>query len=203
MRGTRAFGILLSLCLLGIAGAMASQAQTAATRVEKKGDKLTSAKLIEVRAKVEAIDLATRTVTLRGEGGKLTTFVAGAEVRNLEQVKVGDEVVTKLYESLTIDLKKATGTSLQLSEKVSEERAEKGELPGGIRTHQIDAIAKVTAIDAAKSTITLVGPRGNSVDLEVDPEVVKAFKVGDLVSASYTEAVAIGITRITLKSEQK
>ena len=44
--------------------------------------------------------------------------------------------------------------------------------------------------------VTLTGPRGNSVELEVAPEVLAKVKVGDHVKAVYTQAVAVSVSRV-------
>jgi Cu/Ag efflux protein CusF len=159
--------------------------------------KLGAARLVEVKAKVEAIDLETRQVTLRHDDGELETLVVSEEAKNLPQVKVGDTVTMGYYESLTVALNKVEGAQTALSEKTSEQRAELGQLPGGVKTKEVAVVAKVTAIDAAESVVTLTGPRGNSVELEVAPEVLAKVKVGDHVNAVYTQAVAVSVTRVT------
>ena len=55
-------------------------------------------------------------------------------------------------------------------------------------------MANVTAVNAKEKYITLLGPKGNSVDLAVeDPGQLKLVKVGDQVEAVYTEAMAITV----------
>jgi hypothetical protein len=51
-----------------------------------------TATVAEEKATVTAIDQSTRMVTLKGPKGDSVTFKASEEVRNLAQVKVGDEV---------------------------------------------------------------------------------------------------------------
>jgi hypothetical protein len=52
----------------------------------------------------------------------------------------------------------------------------------------------VTAVNPKASTITLKGPRGNVVTLDVqNPDHFKVVKVGDEVLVNYTEAVAISV----------
>lgn len=54
----------------------------------------------------------------------------------------------------------------------------------------------IAAIDKEKSTVTLKGPKGRTVTLEVrDPQKLEAIKVGDPVVASYMEAVAFQIKK--------
>jgi hypothetical protein len=54
-----------------------------------------SSQTITARAKVQAIDLATREVTLVGPEGVFTIH-AGDAVRNLDKIKVGDTVVATI-----------------------------------------------------------------------------------------------------------
>ncbi len=57
--------------------------------------------------------------------------------------------------------------------------------------------ATITAIDHAKRTISLKGPKGNVMTFDV-PEAVKRFnelKVGDEVTIRYTESLAVRIAK--------
>ena len=59
---------------------------------------------------------------------------------------------------------------------------------------QITAIATVTAVDQKNSTITLKGPGGNVVTLNVqNPDQFKVVKKGDQVEVTYTEALALSV----------
>ena len=49
---------------------------------------------------MKKIDYKTRMVTLVGADGEPFTIKAGDEVKNLAQVKVGDEVVATYYQSI-------------------------------------------------------------------------------------------------------
>jgi hypothetical protein len=54
----------------------------------------------------------------------------------------------------------------------------------------------ISAIDKDNHTVTLKGPKGRTLTLEVkDPQKLEAVKVGDPVVATYTEAVAFQIKK--------
>ena len=73
-------------------------------------------------------------------------------------------------------------------------RAKPGERPVVASGREVTAIADVIAVDAKKSTITLKGPRGNVVTLDVqNPEQFKVVKKGDQVEVTYTEALALSV----------
>ena len=62
--------------------------------------------IIEKTSTVEAIDLATRKVTLKDHEGKVQTIEVADDVQNLENVKVGDQVVYQFTEAVAVDITK-------------------------------------------------------------------------------------------------
>lgn len=150
---------------------------------------------VEIQATVTAIDKAKRTVTVKGPQGKTRTLTVGKEARNFDQVKVGDMITLTYMEALTIALEKAEGAKPGKSVTEELKRAAPGEKPGGQLTTQTTVVGTVTAIDAKTQMVTVRGPEGNEVDLKVeDPAKLKNVKAGDLVKATYTEAMAISVT---------
>ena len=149
----------------------------------------------EITATVVGIDKTTRTVTLKGPKGNTKDIVAGDEVKNFDQIKIGDTVVAQFVEALTLELKKTKTTAGAPTETVAVARAQPGERPAGMVGREVTALAEVVAVDPKKSTITLKGPRGNKIDLDVrNPEQFKVVKVGDQVEVVYTEALAMAVT---------
>src|SRR4051812_32347407 len=55
---------------------------------------------VTVTAKVKSVDQKTRHVTLIGSTGDEFTFTADKEIKNLPQLKAGDELTATLVESL-------------------------------------------------------------------------------------------------------
>src|SRR5688572_5456273 len=102
-----------SLCVLTsalvLAAIPAAQAQkpaaTGGAVVASEPGKAAIVATAEVTATVVAVDKATRTVTLKGPQ-RTVDIVAGDAVRNFDQIKVGDRVVAKYVEALTLELKK-------------------------------------------------------------------------------------------------
>jgi hypothetical protein len=137
--------------------------------------------------------ITARTVTLKGPRGKVVTLAVGPEVKNFAQMKVGDMVVVRYAEALTLELKKGGKELRQRSEREASETAQPGERPGGAAGRQITVIADVTAVDRKKMIVTLRGPK-QTVDLKLrDPEQIKLVKVGDQVEATYQEAMAVSV----------
>ena len=150
-------------------------------------------------ATVQAIDLNTRIVTLKGPKGEVRDIKVGEEAVNLPQVKVGDLVTVKYYESLAIEVIKP-GTVSGAGEKSAIVKAKPGEMPGGMAARQSTVTATVTAIDKKKGTISLKGPEGKTVVAKAeDPKNLDKVKVGDELMITYTEALAISVEKAKKK----
>ena len=153
----------------------------------------TLAAAVTVSASVTAIDKTTRQVTLKGPEGRENTVTAGPEVRNFDQVKVGDIVTVRYVESLTLTLKKDGKELRSMTETPAAVRAPAGERPAGAVGRQVEVTANVVALDAKTQTVTLKGPK-QTVELKVpDAGQFKLIKVGDQIQATFTEAVALAV----------
>jgi hypothetical protein len=147
-----------------------------------------------VTATVQEIDAATRTVLLKTPNGKVVEVAVGEEARNFDQLKVGDVVTAVYRESLTLSLKKEGGGTPSVQENPSMERAPLGAKPGGTLGREVKIVADVVAVNPKTRTVTLKGPKGNTLDLKVeDPAQFANIKKGDQVDAVYTEALAISV----------
>jgi len=150
--------------------------------------------VVKATATVEAVDPATRTVTLKLPRGETRSLVAGEEVRNFDQIKVGDKVTVKYLEALTLELKKDGKAIVGRTESGSLERAAPGQKPGGVATREITAVTDVVGVDAKKKIVSVKNDKGEVIDLNIrDPEQLKLVKVGDQIEATYTEALAISM----------
>ena len=148
---------------------------------------------VEVTATVTAIDKAARAVTLKGPKGNENTMTAGPEVKNFDQIKVGDRVVVRYVEALSLELKKGGTAPVARTESGAAGAAKAGDKPAAGVGRSVTVVANVTALDATTQTVTLKGPQ-RTVELKVkDPAQFKLVKVGDQVEATYTEAVAIAV----------
>jgi len=177
----------------GLALAQDKPALTGGAVVESEPGKATIAETVKVTAKVTAIDKATRTVELKGPKGKTVSVVAGEEVRNFDQIKVGDMVAIQYVEALTLELQKS-GAAKAPTEQTAAVRAKPGEKPAGAVGRQVTLTAEVVNVDEKKKLISLKGPKGRVVDLKVNnPDQFKVVKKGDKVDVTYTEALAIAV----------
>jgi hypothetical protein len=148
----------------------------------------------QASAEVVRIDKATRTVTLKGAQGDTIEIVAGDDVKNFDQIKLGDIVVARYTIALALKLRKTKGPPEDVSVSEGSSVAKPGEEPSFTGGRQVTAVAEVVAVDPKESTIKLKGPKGNVVTLDVrNPDQFKVVKEGDQVEVTYTEAVALSV----------
>jgi len=149
---------------------------------------------VKATAKVKAVDAAKRTVTLEMDGVS-RTIVCGPEVRNFDQVKVGDLLKVTFVESLAVYLEKA-GAPAGGDEVKTVTLAPKGAKPGMVATDTIVLKAKIDAVNTKKNTVTITTPEGKTKTMAVaknakNTKLLKALKKGDDIVVRYTEALAI------------
>ena len=163
------------------------------TVVDRQPGKVGIAQAVDVTATISALDAAKREITLKGPDGKEVTMVAGPEVKNYGQLKVGDKVDIQYVEALVLELKKGGGLPVARTEKESMTSAKPGETPGAKGARKVTVVGDVIALDAATQTVTLKGPQ-RTADLKVrDKKQFDMISKGDQIEATYTEALAVAV----------
>jgi hypothetical protein len=143
------------------------------------------ARVWRVVAPVEAIDAATRTISLKTASGTVPVH-AGAEFHDFARIRVGDLVVIRYLEALSLELKRSgTGGRERAETRTGDPAA------GGARRRTV--VADVVAKDSKMRTATLRGPQQTVTVKVSDPEQLRLVMIGERVEATYTEAVAVSI----------
>ena len=150
---------------------------------------------IEVSAKIDAIDPATRTITLQGPNGP-ASIVAGPEVRNFDQIHVGDTVKITYTAALAASITKSKATPTT-SVDVGAATAPLGAKPAAAVGQTISTTVRIESVDTSFDVVTFKRPDGSSRTVSVSsPEgkkFIRTLKPGDLVDVAYTEALAISV----------
>ena len=155
--------------------------------------KATIAEQAKITATVEAIDVQQRRVILRGPKGKAIALTVGPDVRNLDQVKVGDRVVVRYVRPDADPAEERNQSARQNRNRGRGALAGQTKMSGGAVGQQVEVIADVIAVNAKTHMVTLRGPQ-QQVDLKVrDAKQLQMVKVGDEVKAVYTEALALSV----------
>ncbi|MEY3724260.1 MAG: hypothetical protein RLZZ365_195 [Pseudomonadota bacterium] len=184
-----------AVLMMGTSAVMAQNKPQAVVAVETAPGVLKVAEGVQFQGKFKSVDPKTREVVIVGPNGNEYKTVLGDEVRNFNQIKVGDIVTLTHVEILVADIKKPS--KVEIRERVETEkaaRAKLGDKPAAAIERQVTVVADVTAVDEKKGTLTLRGAT-RTLDLKVkDPKVLKGVKVGTQVEATVTEIIAIEVT---------
>jgi len=192
--GTSTISFAISAILIG-AAPLAAHAQTTTSDVTTAPGKVGASETVKMTATVVLIDLASRDVVLIDSQGKMHKINVSDQVRNLDQVKVGDKVYAEYTEAISLQLKKRGSPDVPpASAEQAIIRSPTGMKPGGVVGRKVTALATVVAVNPKKQFVTLRGPLGNEYDVQVlDPARLKAVNKGDEVEVVYTEALAISV----------
>jgi hypothetical protein len=176
-------------------GAWAQSDQPAESSTAANAEAVRSATVITVHGKIVEVERAKKLVTLEGpEGRKVTLRVENPY--NLKAAKVGEPVVTRFYEVVTIRKKKPDETVPTASLKEGIATAKPGGVPGAVAEAKASILVSVAAIDEAKGTVTIQAPDGSSENVKArDPRNLKQLKVGDELVITLERAIAISLKK--------
>ena len=148
----------------------------------------------QIKAKVEDIDTAKRTVTLKGPRGNTVTLKADPSMENFDQIKKGDQVVATYIESMAVFVAKA-GEKPVTGEVEVVKAAPKGDKPSIIAVDTVQETLAVVGIDYKQRKITLKWPDGKTKTVKIHKNVkgFKKIKKGDSIVVRLTEAVAVAV----------
>jgi hypothetical protein len=150
----------------------------------------------KVEATVEAIDPATRSVSLRGPNGPLSVVV-DSEVKNFDRMHVGDKVVVSYYQGIAVQMAKGGARVSEPAASTFEYRAKNGQRPGGGVGASITTTVKIEAIDRDTNTVAFRRADGTVHIIAVKSpnmvQFVRTLQPGDSVEVTYTESVAINV----------
>jgi Cu/Ag efflux protein CusF len=192
----------LSLAPMAVLAADAEQPLTV-HQSSKKGT-VAGGRAEQVTATVTAVDVATRKVTLKGKKGKEETITVSPDVKNLDQVKVGDLVVVTFSQGVVLSMAAPGAKPVEPTATATGAAAAPGEKPAADVKATVKGTVTIAAIDMKTRIVTLVGPEGRKFKVAAGKEIpLEKVKVGDKVNAEYTEAVAIAVEPAPKKAAKK
>jgi hypothetical protein len=151
----------------------------------------------EFTATVTALEKEQRLLSLQNESGRAMTIYVGPEVRNFEQIKVGDKVVATYQEAIAAAVTKPDQSQKQAQFDVESQRSKQGEMPHAEVSASMVATVTIDAVDASSNTLTFRRDDGmvRTVHVQDDgaKKFIKGLKQGDQVTVTYTEALAISV----------
>ncbi|HHQ4759073.1 hypothetical protein [Aeromonas hydrophila] len=178
--------------LLSLSTCLAQAAEVAAEVTTAPG-KANLVEAVSAQATVTAIDMASRKVSLKNAAGEAFDIVAGEQVTNLANLKVGDVVALRYLQMLDLELLKGTAGVRKRIVEVAAGKAEAGEKPGAGIGKKVTLYGDVIAVDKGQQTITVKGVDHTLVLKVHNPAQFALIAKGDQIKAVQTQAVGIGI----------
>ncbi|HEX2527357.1 MAG TPA: hypothetical protein VHL31_13805 [Geminicoccus sp.] len=149
----------------------------------------------ELLATVQDVDMESRILTLRRTDGTVEKIYVPADVRNLTQVRLGDQVVVSHAASLVVARAAAGAPQAVVDSAVM--RTPEGSMPGIAAGSSITTLVTIENYDPATQTVTFIGPNGTQRMAQLERSEMQDFagtlKKGDQVEVTYSEAAAITI----------
>ena len=175
---------LLAVLAVLAASATAALAQEPVTRTEA----------IEMTATIEAIDKDLRLVTLKDKDGVLDTVYAGPEVKRFNELKVGDTITMRYYESIAFVIRKPGQAASAPASTDTKVTRGTGSRPSGTVSKQETATVTIKAIDAKVPSVTVLTEDGRTASFRVDNKKhLEGVAVGDKVEVTYTKAAMVSV----------
>ena len=144
-----------------------------------------------VTATVEAIERASRQITLKNTDGTYEILDVPASVKRFDGLKVGDTVKARYYETVVFRLKEP-GEKAVDSATGATTPTPGGAKPAGTMAAQRTITATITAIDPKVPSISFTGPNGWAYSTRVeDKNNLSKVKVGDQVDITWTAAALV------------
>ena len=173
--------LLVALVPLALASTLASAQPAEVLRNE-----------ITLRGTVDAVDHATRTVSIRGEQGNVVTLDVPQSVARFDQVKVGDIVTASYFDVVSVRPKPAGEAAVDRTLPPITTPTQ-GTLPGAVKTSQRMTTVTITSWDPATRVVAFTAPSGTSYTrhlLETDVSLMAGLKVGDRADVTRTESAS-------------
>jgi hypothetical protein len=171
-----------------------------------------TAELIQITAKVDAVDKKDRLITMTGPQGNTVVVKAGPRVKNLDRIKAGDDIVASYYEELAVVVTRGNGPPPTEQEgfaasegaydappataevDVAAAVAPKGAEPGAAAAEVVTINTTIEAVEYDTRIVTLAGRDGTARRVKVGPAVeLDQLKEGDKVTIQITQAVAVDV----------
>lgn len=148
-----------------------------------------------VRGTITNVNPQRREFTVKRSSGEEVVVLTGPEVRNFDQIKVGDQVVLREAESVLMSLQKSQAGKELRQRSVAETVyvAQPGDKPGIAATRETHIVADVIAVNKKEGSVTLKGASRTRVFYLDDKTALDNIKKGDQIEAVVKEGESLSI----------
>ena len=159
--------------------------------------KATASRFATDTVTIAALDVASRTITLKRRSGETKTIRVGPDVTRLSEFAVGDVIRVDYEQGLELEYQPPDAKTVPMESGVTAGRADRDRAPGAVASAGVQGTVTVTAIDAAARLVSFQEPGGNAYQVKAGPTVhLEKLKVGDRLLATYVETVAVNLVKV-------
>jgi hypothetical protein len=188
----KAVFIAAALALVGLSRYAA--AQTSESTAAANPESIRSATIFTIHGKIVDVDEGAKLVTIEANDRRVAFKVENPY--NLQAAKVGEPIVIRYYEVVSIRKKKPGEEVPSLSLKQGLLTAQPGGTPGAVAEQHASVVVTVVDVDPTNGTVTLKGPDGAVEKVKArDPKILRHVKAGDELVVKVTMATAIGLDK--------
>jgi len=188
------YATIAARAALGVVTIIAALAATQPVSAQEQKP-VTVTESVTVKATIEAIDKANRTVTLKGPKGNSVEMEVTENVKRFDELKVGDMVTATYTESIAASVRKPGEPEPDKERVVVRPGAG---APGGTVSHYKTVTVTVEEIDRSTQSVSVRDPEGNVNSYRVrDPKRLEGLNIGDKVDITYTVALLLKVDPVT------
>ncbi len=155
--------------------------------------------LVAAQGRVMEIDKTEREVTVMGPKGNLVTITVGDEVKRFDEITVDDVISFEYYTYVLAEFRQPTPEELETPLVLIAEggKAPEGMDPAAALGAVVKAVVTVEVINRPEMIVTVKGPRGNYVSIEVeDVSMLEQLNAGEVVILTYAEAMVLSLEKV-------
>jgi len=150
--------------------------------------------VVAVVARIERIDVFSRSLTLKTADGLAHMVYVGPELAVFRELKTGDNVLVRIVESVIVEARPGAKTTVTMDTTAAAKKTP--EAAQGDVLQQLKAVVTIESVDLPTQMIVYTGGDKRRVQRQVrDPRLLDGLKAGDVIEITYTRERAIALQR--------
>jgi len=143
-------------------------------------------------ARVERVDISTRSVTLRAETGATLAVYVDPQLKVFDQLRSGDQVRVRVLESVIVAMTHDRPTIIADTTAAARKAGD-----GSTEVmQQLKGVVTIDSVDHVNQTVVYHSADNRSVTrFAVDPRLLEGLKKGDVVEITYTRQRAVELEK--------
>jgi hypothetical protein len=148
------------------------------------------------RVTVNAIEKATRTLTVADASGATRSMHVGATIARFDEIAVGDAIELEVEQGLLLEYQEPGTPDVAPRAVVDASRNPREKAPGVELGGGVQGTVVILSVDLKTRLVDIRAPGGTSLTVKAGPAIqLEKLKVGDRLLATYLEAVMLSLVK--------